>query len=85
MVAAGVAAQAGYLRLVAELDARPGAVAGARLGQTAKSFLVGALHRTPGQAWADVRAAHALWPRDEPADHIAAPGADPLESSRVLP
>ena len=62
------AAHAAYLRLVGELDTRPGAVPGARSGQTARSFLVGRLHRSAGQAWADVRAASAV----RAADHTTA-------------
>jgi hypothetical protein len=60
-------AYAAYLRLVRELDARPGAVSGARPGTSARTFLVHALRRSPFQASADVQAARALAPDADPA------------------
>jgi hypothetical protein len=51
-----------YLRAVAELDARPGAVPGADSGATAKTFLIQGLRKSPGQAGAEVREARALGP-----------------------
>jgi hypothetical protein len=52
--------EAVHLRLVAELDDRPSAVEKARPGSIARTFLRHALHRSAGQAAADVRAAHAI-------------------------
>jgi hypothetical protein len=54
------AVQAAWLSLVADLDVRPEAVAGARAGAAAKTFLRQGLCRTAAAAAADVRAAHAL-------------------------
>src|SRR5204862_2122554 len=51
-------AQAFYLATVRDLDSRPGAVAGARPGRVAKTFLEMRLRRS--KAGADVTAAHAL-------------------------
>jgi hypothetical protein len=51
-------AQAFYLLAVRDLDQRPGAVAGARPGRVAKTFLEQRLRRS--RAGADVAAAHAL-------------------------
>lgn len=56
--AAGQRLQAAWLRLVRELDRRPNAVAGARAGRVAQTFLRQALHRG-GAAARDVAAAHA--------------------------
>jgi hypothetical protein len=60
-------AYAAYLRLIHELDSRPGSVEGARPGTTARTFLVHALRRSPFQASADVQAATALAPGADPA------------------
>ena len=85
-------AQATFLRAVAELDERPGAVAGARAGQTAKTFLVHRLHRRIGQAAADVTAARAVRTQPDSGDEgpvaghdFAAGGPDPLDHPRRLP
>ena len=51
-------AHADYLEGLVVLDGRPGAVAGARPGQVAKTFARHRLRRT--QAATDVRAAHAF-------------------------
>jgi hypothetical protein len=51
---------AAWLGLVRDLDARPEAVAGARAGEVAKTFLVHRLHVTSGQAHTDVAAAQAI-------------------------
>jgi hypothetical protein len=51
-------AEAAYLRAVRDLDSRPSAVAGARPGKVAKTFLELRLRRS--RAGADVAAAHAL-------------------------
>jgi hypothetical protein len=60
VLAAGVrsAAEAVYLKTVLDLDTRPDAVAGARPGKVAVTFLRQRLRRT--RAAADVTAAHAL-------------------------
>jgi hypothetical protein len=85
-------AQATFLHAVAELDERPGAVAGARAGQTAKTFLVHRLHRRIGQATADVTAARAVRTQPDSGDEgpvaghdFAAGGPDPLDHPRRLP
>ena len=65
-VRAGAAAVAGleaaWLGLVRDLDGRPEAVAGARPGTTAATFLIHALRVSNGRAHADVAAAHAIDP-----------------------
>jgi len=58
--------QSMWLGLVADLDSRPSAVAGARAGSTAKTFLMHKLRRTAGQATADLRSAHTLAPDARP-------------------
>jgi hypothetical protein len=68
--------EAARLVLVRDLDGRPTAVAGARTGQVARSFLMQALNESGRQAASDVRAARALAP-DRPAvegglPHLAA-------------
>ena len=60
--AAVAGVEAARLGLVRDLDARPGAVAGAGPGKTAVTFLVHACRVSPGQAHRDVAAAHALNP-----------------------
>jgi hypothetical protein len=57
-----------WLGLVRDLDSREGAVAGARPGKAAHSFLTQALHVSPGKAAADVAAAHALDPDAAPGE-----------------
>ncbi|MFN8074528.1 MAG: DUF222 domain-containing protein [Kineosporiaceae bacterium] len=51
---------AARLHLIAELDARPGAVAGAAAGRVAQTFLTGACRVGAGQAGRDVAAARTL-------------------------
>ena len=60
--AAVAAMQAARLSLIRDLDARPDAVAGARPDKTAATFLVHACRVSPGQAYRDVAAAHAIDP-----------------------
>jgi len=59
--------QAVALATVADLDSRPAAVPGARPGAGGQTFLAHTLHRNPGQAAADVRAAHTISPGADPA------------------
>jgi hypothetical protein len=54
------ALEAIWLRMVRSLDKRPGAVAGARRGKVAMTFLTERCRRSPAKARADVRAAHAI-------------------------
>ena len=54
------AVESAWLGLVAALDGRPTAVAGARPGRTAATFLTLGLNRSPAQAGRDIAAAHAL-------------------------
>jgi hypothetical protein len=60
--AAVAAVQALALRVVRDLDERPGAVPGARADKTAATFLVHKCRVSPGQAHRDVAAAHAIDP-----------------------
>src|SRR4051794_6020932 len=60
------------LRLLAALDARPGAVPGAAAGRQAATFLVAALNASPAVANRSAAAAKGLHPRPE-----ADPGAGP--------
>jgi len=59
---AWAAVQALCLRSVRDLDGRPEAVPGARVGTTAATFLVHGCRVSPGQAHRDVAAAHAIDP-----------------------
>jgi hypothetical protein len=72
--------EAAHLRFIAELDDRPDAVPGARPGMVARTFLRHALHRTAGQAAADVRAAHAV---AAPPDGSSGPGIGGAEIGRA--
>jgi len=56
--------EAVWLGMVRSLDGRPGAVAGARDGRIATTFLMERCRRSPSRACADVRAAHAIDPGD---------------------
>lgn len=60
--------EAARLRLLQALDTRPDAVAGARAGQGAKTFLLHALNSSRARAHADVAAARALDPDSDPAE-----------------
>jgi hypothetical protein len=60
-------AQACWLALIADLDARPEAVPLARAGLVAKTFLRSRLLRTAAQAGADMRAVQALAAEADPA------------------
>jgi hypothetical protein len=60
--AAVAAVQAAVLGTVRDLDDRPEAVPGARVGTTAATFLVHKVRVSPGQAHRDVAAAHAIDP-----------------------
>jgi hypothetical protein len=60
--AVGAMFEATRLDLIRDLDHRPEAVPGARVGTTAATFLVHGCRVSPGQAHRDVAAAHALDP-----------------------
>lgn len=75
-VGAGAAAlarlEAAWLGLVRALDGRPEAVAGARPGKTAATFLIHGLRVSAGRAHADVAAAHAIDPDEGPLPRMGA-------------
>ena len=59
---------AGYLRVLLELDSRPGAVEGARPDAVGQTYARHRLRRSPWQAAADMQLARALAPDADPAE-----------------